>query len=244
MQVFPNNFGFRMVGAKPTSHLYRSRDLACLNEAELAALRTQGIELIIDLRKPSEIASLPTPDGLWAESISFGRDSASATRSMGTTRWPTAYVKGYGKPGERMIQQYKELAHQDSLHALVIHMICAKNTSTLIHCANGKDRVGVFCAQLLKIAGADDDEILDDYLLTNEVNSAMNAVDLAEHAKHCTREELEVIRSLFEAREAYLMAFFSEIDLLYGSFAKYCDQALHLSAGDREVLTQLLGRTG
>ena len=43
----------------------------------------------------------------------------------------------------------------------------AWSTRTLyVHCAVGKDRTGVVSALLLKLAGASDDAVLDDYLLT------------------------------------------------------------------------------
>ena len=39
-------------------------------------------------------------------------------------------------------------------------------SATYVHCAVGKDRTGVVSALLLKLAGAHDDDVIEDYLLT------------------------------------------------------------------------------
>ena len=41
------------------------------------------------------------------------------------------------------------------------------DSAMYVHCAVGKDRTGVVCALLLKLAGADDDTVVEDYLETS-----------------------------------------------------------------------------
>ena len=111
----------------------------------------------------------------------------------------------------------------------------------LLHCTNGKDRTGVLVAQLLRVAGADMDTVMADYLATNECNRKINEADLAVLVHGIDEEEQAVVRSLFEAREEYLMAFFSEIDNLYGGFEAYQRDILRI---DHRTCAQLASMMG
>jgi protein-tyrosine phosphatase len=106
---------------------------------------------------------------------------------------------------------------------------------TVFHCTAGKDRTGFAAALLLKAVGASDEEMMRDYLLTNERLQLP-----AESRMGLPREAMEV---LWRVQPAFLQAAFAEVDLSYGSLEGYFADGLRLRAGEREHLRNTYGGT-
>ncbi|MDR0515003.1 MAG: tyrosine-protein phosphatase [Coriobacteriaceae bacterium] len=234
------SYGIRKVGPGSASCIYRSRELSTMDTFEAKMLGSLAVEVIYDLRKPSEVASRPTPQGLNAEAITFAVDVQDSPQHTAKD-WDSSLVARYGRPGERMVAQYRKMAHHASFFAIILHMIAARGVPSLFHCVNGKDRAGVLSALILALAGLDRQAVLDDYLAANAWNAEQNERDLACRSVGRTPQEIEVIKALFEAREEYLDAFFDEVACLYGSFEHYCEKALKIRDEERDAFKGLLG---
>gem|GEM_PF-2103882 len=256
-------FGIRPVGGF-SSRLFRSRRLSEMGPSEAAVLNNLRIGTIYDLRKRLEVERFPTSRFLPAQTVTFSEDLQNAPHRT-SAEWETWHIGEYGAPGERMERIYRTMAAHGEYFALVIRRIAAEGRSAppdaigdarghaplrtsgavrdgvLLHCTNGKDRTGVLVAQLLRVAGADMDTVMADYLATNECNRKINEADLAVLVHGIDEEEQAVVRSLFEAREEYLMAFFSEIDNLYGGFEAYQRDILRI---DHRTCAQLASMMG
>ena len=118
--------------------------------------------------------------------------------------------------------------------------MAAEGRPALIHCVNGKDRTGVLCATLLRVTGADEDTIMEDYLRVNADHADLIAEEAAHLDGGMTDHERAILLSFLEARPAYLRAYFDEIDRLYGSFAAYLREGLHLTNEAIESLRALV----
>ncbi len=118
--------------------------------------------------------------------------------------------------------------------------MAAEGRPALIHCVNGKDRTGVLCATLLRATGADEDAIMEDYLRVNADHADLIAEEAAHLDGGMTDHERAILLSFLEARPAYLRAYFDEIDRLYGSFAAYMREGLHLTGEAVESLRALV----
>ena len=122
-----------------------------------------------------------------------------------------------------------------------LRSMAAEGKPALIHCANGKDRTGVLCATLLRVAGADEDAIMEDYLRVNEDHADLIAAEASRLDADMTDYEHACLLSFLEARPAYLAAYFDEIDRRYGDFPTYVREGLRLTPEAQERLRALAG---
>ncbi|ABI61657.1 tyrosine-protein phosphatase [Granulibacter bethesdensis] len=102
----------------------------------------------------------------------------------------------------------------------------------LLHCSIGKDRTGFGAALILRAVGVRWDDILEDYLATNQLwEPDQQLLDrVPRHAR----------ATLLNAHEEMLHAAFEAIRLEYGSIERYFERALGLTALSREKLCDLL----
>jgi protein tyrosine/serine phosphatase len=109
--------------------------------------------------------------------------------------------------------------------------------AVLFHCRLGKDRTGVFSALVLKLAGVSDDDIVEDYMLTQRSESAMREFLQRAEAESPIREgrlQAEPIRR--ESIENVLQRLMSKYGGAYGYFARYGVDAATMSAAIEGIL--------
>ena len=222
--------------------LFRSGDLSELTPDE-AAFITQalGVRTVYDIRTPFETAARPQPYLLGAKTVALTPD-AQRRRKDADKRLIAGVIGKYGAPEERMRHNYRRYAHEYPLIGKALRSIAAEGTPALVHCANGKDRTGVLCATLLRIAGFEREAIMADYLEANAVNAAQIADEEARLGVGMTAEEHAVLMSFLEARPSYLDAFFDEASSAYGGFDAYVREGLRLTPEQVEVLRAMLSR--
>lgn len=219
LESLRNKFGLRCcVDVGPVA-VYRCRELTEATPEDVEMLRALGIATVFDLRKRAERETAPEPE-LITSAFEVRACTVDLQGDEDRTRATVdpCVKRAYGEPGERMRVLYRIMAGHGSTVREVVHDISAAPHPVLVHCANGKDRVGVVCASLQRFRGVSPEVILEDYLVTNEYNEAINRRDLRRYAGIVQPDELEVLSAMFEAREAYLHEFFSAIDEYYGSF--------------------------
>ena len=78
------------------------------------------------------------------------------------------------------------------------------------------------------------------YLRVNADHADLIAEEAAHLDGGMTDHERAILLSFLEARPAYLRAYFDEIDRLYGSFAAYMREGLHLTGEAVESLRALV----
>lgn len=148
----------------------------------------------------------------------------------------------YGKPEERMRHNYRRYAREYPLIGTALRSMAAEHAPALVHCVNGKDRTGVLCAVLLRASGVHSDDVMNDYLATNDVNAARIAQEAEQLGRGMTDGERAVLLSFLEARPSYLQSFFDEVETIYGSFDRYVGEGLRLTLVQRSCLASLLAR--
>jgi len=232
-------YGLRAVGGS-SSLVYRSRELVDTTADDIDGLRALGIQTIIDLRKPKEYVKRPTVHEFGIDVVSYFfdlQDCPSRTNRTLNSCFPLSEEQ----PGERMKRMYAAMAVNIPKFGRVISDILRCQKGIVIHCANGKDRAGVLCALMMLSAGMTFGEIMDDYLLTNSANASVNQVDFNRISQGRTTHDIDVIRSLFEARPEYLKAFFAAGLDRYGSYDGILNDGLGLSSEERGQINDLLG---
>ncbi|OYW26963.1 MAG: protein tyrosine phosphatase, partial [Caulobacter sp. 12-67-6] len=109
----------------------------------------------------------------------------------------------------------------------------------LIHCAAGKDRTGILAALTHHVAGVSDDDVIDDYLLTNDpVRFERRGPKFMEIIHELTgRTPTEAaVRAAMGVEAQYLAAAFAAMKDQFGSLDGYLEQAVGLNADTREAV--------
>ncbi len=119
-------------------------------------------------------------------------------------------------------------------------LLSHESGALLYHCTMGKDRVGVGTALLLSALGVHRDDIVADYLITNE-RCAAGTERLINACRRYTDDqaELDFIYELDRVDESFIGAAFSKAEELYGDMASYLKNAMALSDDDTDRLRSL-----
>jgi protein-tyrosine phosphatase len=158
--VVPGAVNFRDVGGLPAGSrrtrsgvLYRSGNLAQLDDDGTAALGALGIRRIIDLRADDEVAHAP---------------SRVADPPVRTQRVPLflGSVASFFADDIPLDEMYRRLVEDSA--GLVVEVVrgIVADQPVLVHCTVGKDRTGVTVALALAAAGVESEAVIADYART------------------------------------------------------------------------------
>ncbi|MGW4379231.1 tyrosine-protein phosphatase [Kitasatospora sp. NPDC004531] len=139
------------IGALPRGVLYRSGALDQLAPDGVQALLDLGVRTVIDLRSTPEAAA--RPDALADSGIRHLHVPVFAEQ-----RWPQEQAELYPLMGE--------LAGRPTV-AAIRALLSAERRAVLVHCASGKDRTGVVVALVQRLLGAQEPELVADFLRSN-----------------------------------------------------------------------------
>jgi protein-tyrosine phosphatase len=224
----PGAANFRPVSSlKPV--LFRSDHLGALDEQDAARIRALGITRVLDFR------------GVEERSAAVCRLPEVTVHSLPIEPTILQKLQELLAAGQRLTGA-DILAHmQDTYRGFVRHNtprfaeffghLLASGEPTVFHCTAGKDRTGFAAALLLKALGASDDEVMRDYLLTNE-RVALPAVSRMGLPPDATAV-------LWRVQPAFLQAAFDEANARHGSLDGYLREGLGLRERERERLAHL-----
>ena len=188
---FSNIKNFRLVA--PTSltgnkiQLYRTANFSNIHEADLNKLEKEiGLKTYIDLRsntsywEKNEMEKLVeklAPRNIQYVNVAVATD----LQPLDSSKFPE--VKAYGKTNARYDRYNDPTRHADFLakymvfvckyngHLIreVLHtMSIPSNYPLVFGCHAGKDRTGLIAALVLSLCGLNKQDIMDDYILSNE----------------------------------------------------------------------------
>ncbi len=187
------------------------------------------IETVIDLRGDSERRKFPC-----ARSPQF---SAIVLHSTGETVFKAqvaphiaaaASTKTVEEAHQKMIDINLDMPYRDSLVAtftLYFDALVHRDGPSLLHCVAGKDRTGLGAALLHLLLGVHEDDVMEDYLLTNTAGNIERRISAgASTISHHFGEVPEaVIRKLMSVHPDYLRTALSAIRESHGTVAAYAE---------------------
>ena len=236
--------------------LFRSGHLSELDGAEAAILGGLGLRTIIDLRRPSEVADFPTPDldgvdRLWmsvspedsefavAANLLFGEQPESVNTAE-DSGFAVATNLLFGNQPEQvdiatMLEGYFRNTVTNRLDGYRPVFEAATDPDRqplLFHCMGGKDRTGFVAGVLLRLLGVGQEEVMADYLLTNEIlgDRMARRADQARQRiaqrsgvepDQVDERHLEGVRALLYTRPSFLQASFDAVTDKFGTWETF-----------------------
>jgi protein-tyrosine phosphatase len=189
----------------------RADSLCRLSPAGLAALVAYGVRTVVDLRGFDEVAKDPNP---------IGAHSAVRYRHLPLQSQVTIALMHRIETGELADRLIVDLSRANV--GRVFRAIAnAEPGAVLFHCYAGKDRTGIVAVLLLALAGASRDEIVDDYMRSDEPLRRFHEQWLAE-AHPLDRER---VRALIVCRPERPLALLAHLERRYGGVDGYLSSA-------------------
>ena len=236
--------------------LFRSGHLSGLDRAEAAIQDRLGLRTIIDLRRPSEVADFPTPDldgvdRLWMSVSPEDSEFAVAANLLfgeQPERVDTAEDSGFavaanllfGNQPEQvdiatMLEGYFRNTVTNRLDGYRPVFEAATDPDRqplLFHCMGGKDRTGFVAGVLLRLLGVGQEEVMADYLLTNEIlgDRMARRADQARQRiaqrsgvepDQVDERHLEGVRAMLYTRPSFLQASFDAVTDKFGTWETF-----------------------
>jgi len=221
--------------------LYRSAHQAEASDEELDALAALGLSLIVDLRRPGERQRAPSRrwKGFAAEVI------ANDHPEEGDDPWQT-FMKEAEITADSMRRYMVDYYHAApfehrhvDLYTRWFQRLGETEGATLVHCAAGKDRTGILCALTHHIAGVHPDDIMADYLLTNDEERFARRMPLfAAHVEELTgrRPDDAAMRTTMGVEPEYLETALAVMIARHGSIDGYLKEALGVDSARRAAI--------
>ncbi len=245
VQNFRDFGGYRCAdGALPFGRLYRSGHLGKATDADVVHLGGLGLCLVTDLRKPSERArdvSRLHPEFRGAL-LTSDLGPASHAPHM-------AFLEGDVTPDlalRVMRDFYRDAPFDEALTDLGrrwFPALAAAEGAALVHCAAGKDRTGVLVALTHAALGVHRDDVVADYMLTNDaVKLEQRLPELTRVMNQLYERDLPeaVIRNFLFVEPAYIESAFDAIEQAHGTVDRYLAEHLGVDGGVRERIAQRL----
>lgn len=244
---------FRDIGGLPTTdgrrlrfgRYFRSGHLATPTDADRTALATLGIRLVVDLRSPADIeldGVDAVPEGARRINLPMS-DPARHTDFWGGIRNADISVLrerlGNGRAEKVIAGDYRDqVVDRVDRHAEMLReMVDADGIPVVVHCSAGKDRAGIAAALVQRIAGVPHDDVVANYLISNEPGNRYEP----NSDKLAMRPGLaELFQPFLEVREEYLRGALDVMDTHWGGFDAYLEQGLGLTPERRERLCAML----
>ena len=231
---FASSSNFRRVGIPsvpglPLRNLYRSDHLGALDAHDAEQIRALGVTRVLDFRGVEErTAAACRLGGVQVLSLPIEPTIVQKLSEL----LAAGERVGAGDVSLHMQDTYRGFVrHNTPRFAEFFQLLLASDEPTVFHCTAGKDRTGFAAALLLKAVGASDEEVMRDYLLTND------RLQLPEASRWgLSREAMEV---LWRVQPEFLHAAFAEVQAQHGSLEGYFREGLGLREAERDALRRL-----
>ena len=236
--------------------LFRSSELSKLDDAGRRALIELGIGDVADLRSPAELARRgggAVPDGVAVHNLPFPEVSHShegeAPHESSWNKMMTEYSEEEPAvaAGRWMTAEYERFPILGGARQAVRQIITmlGQGKPVLVHCFAGKDRTGFAVAVALEAAGVPFEDILADYLRSNDaVGPLRDAILTTMRDREGVTDEVvsfaesRLTDEVLGVREEYLASSRRVLDETHGGLAGY----LAAAGVDEQTVTRMRSR--
>jgi protein tyrosine/serine phosphatase len=226
---------------------FRSATHALATDADLERLAALNIAAVVDLRRPDERARQPSRrwagfSGVVVENHDGDEGSHHESWDGFMAQWDMSkehfrqYILGYYSRAPYMPRLL-------DLFSRYFDTLANVDGGVVVHCAAGKDRTGLAVALTHALAGVHRDDIINDYLLTND--SERFKTYGAQWAQNIKAErgrgpDLDTMRFIMGCEAEYLETSFQVIEQRSGSVDAYVRDVLGVDTGKRARIEERL----
>lgn len=236
---------FRDMGGIPATRkksvrwgkIYRSAEFDELSLSAYRELRNIGVKTIIDFRDSLEFA--PTSDELKARGFNLVHIPMGVINTKDIIEELRKGSIDNDSINSLLLRMNRELVtyYRGEYRQMFSVLLEEKNYPVVIHCTSGKGRTALASALILAALGVSDDQIMEDYRLSNRY---FNIPGFSSYAYNLPSRSQEAITTLFSARESFLNAARKQIEKNYGDLSSYFKQGLNLTQEDINFLKEIL----
>jgi protein-tyrosine phosphatase len=251
----PSVPNLRDLGDWPTPHgtvrrgvLFRSAEFSGLTGDDLAAFDRLGLATVYDFRTEAERVAQPNalpahiayvPLDVMADSTYRG---PAMLREIVSDPKAVEELLGEGKAVGLFEDAYREIIDLPSAKAAYRRFFAdladGKHTPALFHCTTGKDRTGWAAAAILMLLGVSDDDVMADYLLTNEQLAPAVKPVIDQFVSHGGDGDL--LATVLGVRREFLTAAIDQMRARYGDIDGYLTAGLGLDPAALDSLRSSL----
>lgn len=224
--------------------LLRAGHLADASEADVSKLETFGLRRVFDFRTAADIEQeghdrltsqaenvlLPMPDPAKGADI--------RELMIGSTVDDLDGIFGNGKAEKMMIESAAGLVRERREPYSLFLKALAKpdHVPALFHCSAGKDRAGWAGSVVLLSLGVEEDQVIEQYLLSNRAGDEI----IARQAENGNDFWHEALAPLVGVRKEYIQSSLDAVADDWGDFDNYLHNGLEVTEEEREALRQNL----
>jgi protein-tyrosine phosphatase len=215
----------------PRGRLFRSGHLSYATKNDIERLSAIELGLIVDLRSDIERKADPSLIGpVKGGLLAFVTDTHGETPHL-SSKFEGLATRQQAIDG--MNEIYTSLpfnpANQLSF-GLHLKNLAQCQSATLVHCFAGKDRTGLTVALFHQLMSVAEDDIYQDYMLTNATgDERLSAGIAALRAKYGLNLKDAVLEEVMLVRPEYLATAFSQIISRFGTIEDYVINGLGVS---------------
>ena len=240
---------FRDFGGYDTAHgrplklglLYRSANHAYATDTDLARMAELNLAAIVDLRRSDERQREPSRRWPGFGAAVVENDILSDHADWAEVLKAVEVVDGNWF-FEDCVRYYRrgplEARHID-LYSRYFRTLAETDGPIVVHCAAGKDRTGLICALTHHLAGVHPDDMMADYLLTNDESRIERKMGfLGGWLRDTVGKAVDEasLRVAVSVHPQYLETAFAVIRETYGSVDGYLREALGVDEALQERL--------
>ncbi len=229
-------------GTVRTGRLYRSDRLSELTSNDFQRLSDLGLQLVIDLRRSSEVATHPTqwqgtatPE-LWHAPL-FEDDSFQNTLFTLLEENPDAR-NDPALTTLHMQNTYRRMLNEPTAQRQIARIFERLSSGAcptmLVHCSGGKDRTGVIAALIQLLLGVSLNDVMDDFMLTTRYYDAEALLhERAQQVLETTEIDMsrEALLPVFTVLPDYLTAALDELHTLAPDVESYLNDVVGVPRG-------------
>lgn len=209
--------------------IFRSDHLGSLTAGDARRMAELGLSRILDLRGVAERAAAPCVlAGVTVHSLPIEPTIVQRLSDLiasGHELRPAQVVA-------LMQDTYRGFVRGNTHRfAQVFSHLLESDEPTVFHCTAGKDRTGFAAALILRSLGVSEDDVMRDYLLTNE------RLKVPQASRHGLAPQVQSVLS--RVQPEFLEAAFDAVQEDYGGIGEYLREGLGLREPEQERLRQL-----
>jgi protein tyrosine/serine phosphatase len=225
--------------------LFRSASHGRATDADLDLIHGLGIATVVDLRRRNERQRDPSRRHAAFAGAVIDNDLGDDVEDEWLAHLRRSDLSEASF--KRYLIEYYDKAASDPRHidlfSRFFRALVASDGAVLIHCAAGKDRTGILAALTHHLLGVHHDDIVEDYLLTNdEERPALRAPQVVELISGVAGRAptLAAVRVAMSVEPSLLETMFAALTRDHGGLDAYLEQRLGVDGALKATLREHL----